>query len=158
MREFFMGWKRKVGVVTLVMALVGIYFWVRSIGYIDRVMITSRKSLIFFESVRQSFAWSRFQLTENDWGENFDFRWQSIARGSDPNDTVHSLETVPHWHCSGFHIVSGDFIEDCDQTLLVIPDWSIILPLTLFSAYLLLCKPRNPVPKKAAEPIPEMAA
>ena len=40
----------------------------------------------------------------------------------------------------------------------IIPYWSLVIPLTLLSAYLLLSKSRNSTPKKLVETIPEKVA
>lgn len=39
MREFFHGWRRKVGVVTLVMALVMMALWIRSYVLFDQIFV-----------------------------------------------------------------------------------------------------------------------
>ena len=39
MRDFYRGWRRKVGIVTLVMACVFMGVWVRSLVYLDIVYV-----------------------------------------------------------------------------------------------------------------------
>ena len=44
------------------------------------------------------------------------------------------------------------------KLIVVVPYWSIIIPLTALSAFLLLTKPRKSTPKKITEPNPAEGA
>ena len=65
MREFFRGWKRKVGVLTLVMALVATGGWVRGQSYWDYVFIVSQSGSnggsLHFHSSRQGLTWGKVE-------------------------------------------------------------------------------------------------
>jgi len=87
----------------------------------------------YYESTRQCFAWSRFQDPNIKWGPD-SFSWASFPRTSDSDGTM-TMVPVTHYHA-----------------VWLIPDWSIVIPLTLLSAYLLLTKPRVVKPQKTIEP------
>ena len=56
---------------------------------------------------------------------------------------------IQYW---GFQIVAGvDQVHKIPAQVRIIPHWSIALPLTLLSAYLLLVKPRVAKPKIVGE-------
>lgn len=62
------------------------------------------------------------------------------------------------WNCCGFDFgrasdPSNRTLGGVQVSLWVIPYWSIVIPLTLFSVYLLLSKPRQSTPKKLIEPV-----
>jgi hypothetical protein len=143
MREFFHGWRRKIGVMTLLMACVFAPVWVRSLSVCDWfhfynrtgglglqvissdgcVGLAERKSAISPSYLtRFALRLPRHHTTSPNSvvtrpGEWFDWRW-------------HALEFGYGTERRGEHL------------LLKIPYWSIVIPLTLLSAYLLLIKPR----------------
>jgi len=161
MGEFFKGWRRKIGVLTLVTACAMSGMWIRSL------------------TIRDVLAWKCF---------NVDFAIRSFEAGlgwqryspSDPNTSVGWLTDSgkkffyfdPWWTYENFDVVAttsrmdwaGFNFGSIEWTTLtdppkkgafavwIIPYWSLILPLTLLSAYLLVAKPRVAKPKKFAEP------
>ncbi len=151
---FFQGWRRKVGCVTLLMACLFMTGWVRGLFFVDflwfpgekgaylhQVMFT-RNMAIFQKSVSLS---SDFLLPwdEETFYVNSYPRWQ--WRPSD--DMGFLLANYPKvtWRCrvSGFDIVEASADDDIYRgTFVAIPYFSIITPLTLLSAWLLLSKPR----------------
>lgn len=143
MREFFRGWRRKVGVVALLLTCVFAAGWVRSHAVSDRIdfhirnhyqtVISLDAQLYWWRRRRESksgyqfgrpLQTSRF-LTETDRQQN-DGRWeQHPATSRDDN----GLRRIP----------KGNLFTE-----IVIPYWSIVVPLTFLSAYLLLSKSRLP--------------
>ena len=116
MREFFHDWRRKAGLVTLVMALVFMGLWLRSFAFWDKVRIPSNG----FESNNGGVAWSRM----------YDISGFSLW----------SWTTSPvapkHWNDVGN---SWKFTEGTWS----VPYWVIAIPFTLLSAYLIFSKPRR---------------
>jgi hypothetical protein len=115
MREFFKGWRRKTGVVTLMLACVFMACWVRSQTTYDVLSVCDCSVLSY----------------------SGDFCFDYYAR---PNSHPTKWE-------------SGAISRDME--FVGVPYSFVVLPLTLLSAYLLLSKPRKPVPKMRGEPIPD---
>lgn len=140
MREFFRGWKRKLGVVMLVLTCVIAGAWVRSFakaegwGFCKNLRhyerIVSTNGAIRFDTIRskdliQITMTKVFDLT-GDLGfvpfEEKDVEWK--------------------WYLSG--LGTGDYhsqtLKGLEMTIWRIPYWSIVIPLTALSAWLLLSK------------------
>src|SRR4051812_3266689 len=144
MREFFKGWRRKAGVVTLVIACALAAGWVRSCVMLDIVYFPRRTSNCVLFSGNQRFrvmSVPGVSLTR-------------IARHSD--GVIISRETkiiagqdfiaFPKvtWTSERIDNLLGIFRDpgDTHPSVPMIPYWSIVIPLALLSAYLLLGKPR----------------
>jgi len=130
MGEFFKGWRRKVGVVALVMACVAMGGWVRSFYVAESIFVTKNRSGFRVLSIEGTLHCQRFD-DPNSYYPNV-YQSYPLTQG----------QFVPvewAWTSKQYHIRQ-------------IPHWSIVLPLTLLSAYLLLVKPRVAKPKKAVEP------
>ena len=54
----------------------------------------------------------------------------------------------------GFHFETGKVGHQSRYAVYTIPYWSIVLPLTLISVFLLLSKPRKSNQMKIADPVP----
>lgn len=154
MREFFHGWRRKAGCVALVMACAMMVFWFRSyvvsnaICYLGR----DRDHRVALESGHVS--WSRsvsdYSLEGSPAGPDLRPHWISFPipyEYPDPEPDV--IEYRYQW--AGFKVetVVFNYEPPARVSALQIPCWSIVLPLTLLSAYLFLWKPR---PKPKGEP------
>ena len=131
MGEFFRGWRRKVGVVTLVMALVAMVGWIRS-GFVDEWVAVCLGERTLFVLVST---------------------WRGLSLESWPGMPP---DSPPFLWRSNQHNPSDGLTPDDGQ--LRIPYCFIVIPLTLLSAFLLLTKPRKSIQKKTDEPIPEKAA
>lgn len=103
--EFFKGWRRKAGLVTLAVACLLTVGWMRSLMRIDEIVLASHGDEGFLISSHDQGLW----LVRYIW----------FGRG---------------------HIY--------DQSIQFVPDWLLILPLTLLSAWLILWEPR---PAKSAK-------
>jgi len=159
MGEFFRGWKRKNGVVTLLMALLLSIGWVRSIDRREMVFFPAGTSQMQFISSRGGFSSCRV-TNKNTATNHFDIGssgWLSVSLPR-PRATDDDLkEFLQRWRIAGFGICTWRRknsepleIRTCEW---IIPYWSIVIPLTLLSAYLLLSKPRKSIQKKIIEPI-----
>jgi hypothetical protein len=125
MREFFHGWRWKVGVAMLVLACVFAAGWVRSLSTIDEIaMPIGRMTELIFVSLNGR-VWI-------DWGGRYPHLPQKPLW-----DSVRLSDTAKAATMAG----GADELEHALRASLV-PYWSIVIPLTLLSAYLLLSKPR----------------
>jgi len=158
MGEYFKPMRRKLGIVTLVMACLFAAGWVRSLrGTQDSLTIrTSDKDAHIFASFRDGFAWHRMNTPSEEMPpitglfERFSFYTATF----DHTESV--IEIGEHrmtFDWLGFRARQTEFGE-IKITAWAVPFWSVILPLTLLSAYLLLSKPHKSTSEKITEPIP----
>jgi hypothetical protein len=131
MREFFRGWRRKVGCVTLAMACVFAAGWVRCHYASDVIEFTVAETLHSFMSGKSGIVW----YSQDG----------SIDRSGDEPLYI-MLGTAAEW---GIARRSGDWMFagfDCrvrkHDGWWTLPFWSIVIPFTLISAWCLLTKPR----------------
>lgn len=157
MREYFRGWKRKTGCLTLALACVFMAGWVRSHSVHDALVIpTGKHSSIQIISACRCFVLLAAGITGST-PNTFEYTWQS--KPCQHNRTMLRIETclrTPAQSLSrrietgieinGILPSAGDFrLDDVSASYYGISYWYLILPMTLVSAYLLLSKPR---PKK----------
>jgi hypothetical protein len=136
MLGFFNGWRRKVGVLTLVMACMFAAGWLRSLH--SREFIFIEFEIPFGGRIFVHTSANQMDiLLQRSTGWYFDFG------EVDPIVTLNSLDGV--W----FFDVEKIEEEIVDGVLQVAPGYelricfyAIVIPLTLLSAYLLLTKPR----------------
>jgi len=161
MSEFFKPWWRKAGVVTLVMACVFMLGWVRSLSFVDLVVLPGKifpkgNSIFSCASTDRGVEFQRL------WGDsdtsNFGGVWKSFPHDAHQRAHRHDgyiSEFNRGW--GGFLIDEGRWGQPTTHRLRVwvVPYWFITIPLTVISAFLLLSKPRNSTPKKITEPVPE---
>jgi hypothetical protein len=171
MGDFFKGWRRKIGVVTLGLACVFMAGWLRSATIRDDVMIAGENVRHALASSTGLLRWARHTGIKNTDQKN-DARqilnagrplieWNSAGDfQKDDNDSFwkHCTNEWRHgW--GGFDFGAGTHKRwNCHIERWAIPYWSIVIPLTLLSAWLLLSKPRHSNQKKPIEPIPETVA
>jgi len=167
MSDFFNGWRRKIGCVTLMMALVFTGGWVRSTFMFDGIEVVSIKSKYLISSIRGQIRWFsahsdqarvqkqeiRFpsaELKASDKPERPTTRNQSSVIVGD----FYLISETEAWgHYSDLVQTPGPRVQ-VSEIMAQAPYWSITIPLTLLSAFLLLSKPRKTTPKKISEPIP----
>ena len=157
MREFFRGWKRKVGVVALAMACVFMVGWFRSQSRFEYIDVSFGNVSYGVTSMHSGLAFSRTtQLDPTTVLEFIDFKSVELfIKPQDPfNGTPWSknFEFEWRWDWAGFHIGEGRYANRRDQDCMI-PYWFIVIPLTAISAGLLLSKPHTIIQKKIAEPI-----
>jgi hypothetical protein len=163
MREFFRGWRRKIGVVTLLIACLFMVGWVGS-------EVKDRWIMINNNATR-----TRFRVSSVNGRINI-LRWtpekgRLISIGSDPALKDRNPLTGRHFRTpfefwdefkveqrfdwAGFHYGNGrhhSWHEEKRIAIWFIPYWSIVCPLTIISLWLLLSKPRQSTSKKVSEP------
>jgi len=164
MGEFLKGWRRKMGCVTLVMACVFTAAWVRSLTLQDCYSFGSGKGDIMFVVCSREGAFGeiitfyRLPVTwKNGEGMGWEPGWDVVPQKE--FDIAHGKNTEWRWKWAGFDFfqvsqMDEDTIKFTNPIVIrgcLVPYWTIVIPLTLVSTYLLLVKPR-PKPKKAVEP------
>jgi hypothetical protein len=115
MHTFFHGWRRKTGVVTLVMSCALAGLWMRSRVVVDRYSI--------------QYSEQRFFAIESRWGE---IGWQDFSA---------ALAPVAGW--TSYNSVPGPSRDHGGLAFNMIPYWSITGPLIVISSYLILWKRRK---------------
>jgi hypothetical protein len=140
MRNFFHGWRRKAGVVTLLMALVVSGGWIRSFLVCDSFgWANSGPALpMWFVSVSGTcaivaeipIAWNTFDSSRLIWETDKSVPFAELL----PEDTTWSFQ----WGGFGYGRNRGQFFT--------FPYWSVAVPSTLLSAYLLLVPARQRLP------------
>lgn len=134
MGDFFHGRRRKLGCVTLVVAVLLMVGWVRSHLMDDIIRpIQGQTSLVFASSNDSLF-----------FGLIWDMPPFSIWDTDQSNSLKRDLDSDANFKWSalffGFGVGSA-FNDPVSAALLMIPYWSLVLPLTILSAWLLLRKP-----------------
>jgi len=151
MGEFFRGWRRRIGVMTLVVTCIITGCWVRSRNRVDLIFLHGIWSNHVFVSGCDKFGLIEggvFKVTQN-------MTRNGVETVLSPDSRfVGSISPVRHhgWQASSLRICSSSTNDNVHTALT--PYWSIVFPLTLISAYLLLSKPRISTPMKITDPIP----
>ena len=179
MGQLFKGWRRKIGFVTLLLALSFMGGWIRSREIHDRVWYVFPDAIYLIYSHQGCLLWqcerpsSRNMIRMN----RFEHKWLSqyapALRLPISHDEFVGYDVDWQWKWSDFNFGTGSYaltdwgMEDGfprpppvfeHLTAWTVPYWSIVLPLTLLSAFLLLTTPRKSTPKIISEPIPEKVA
>jgi len=156
MSEFFRGWRRKIGFVTLVMALCFMAGWVRSLIIGDILRFPVREITCQYASNGGVFT---IESLSPDGLQPARWLWNTT-----PVDHTSEYDFFSDGAEFDWLWVSGDFlcynkkwknpgtIPYVYSYCVAAPYWSITVPLTLISLWLLLSKPRPPTPKTFAEP------
>ncbi len=141
MPNYFKPWRRKIGVVTLVIACAFAAGWVRSDIYADNAYISDFLLMSLRGGLYCFYANEALPI-------------QTIYFYSDSASPLRTTDPLRHsdfrgaWNfkCFGFGygiVDNGGFCR--------VPYWSIVIPLTLLSAHLLLSKPRVKSEKQTAD-------
>jgi len=124
MAEFFRGWKRNVGVVTLVVACATMLGWARSECAGDRISIRAAGQLVVLWSLEGCFkALIRDSEPDRQWSWP---RW-STAQGG---------------YTNGVPVFFDYSTAHQGETILYVPHHVISIALALLSAALLISKPK----------------
>ncbi len=139
--EFFQSWRRKAGCVLLVMSAVFTCGLIRSCTTEDSVAVYSKDSIIGFTFSVKGITWSRYipydtfelRLRSGEWSYDRNASFDPAA------DTFQAFNVAWRWRSCGFDFGEGS--NACYAERFVswtVPYWSIVIPLTLLSAYLIL--------------------
>jgi hypothetical protein len=147
MGEFVKPWRRKAGCVTLVMACVFARGWLRSFDNLDFVNVVREGTVLL--SLFSGFENCGGNLFISMDGSPDSFSTRLVTyRKTDMHSSYDAFErSVPTAHLWRLHFGGFDLGQSMSlgslQTTLQAPYWSIIIPLSLLSGYLLLSKPRQ---------------
>jgi hypothetical protein len=147
MGEFFRGWRRNLGVVTLMMTLILMGGWVRSHIYIECVILRFGDAIIFnFDSDPHGIGvvW-RSLKKDNTWPISAVWT-QQLTKDSPNYDSPLAKNSPSHkWHFCGVHLGRGKiYFWQNDFAVCRCSYWHVIVPLTLLSAILILTRPCPP--------------
>ena len=156
MKEFFHGARTKMGLLTLVTACFFLVGWFRSQTRFEYIDVSIGNVSYGVTSMHSGLDFSR--TTELDPTTVLDFiDFKSVELFIKPQDPLNGTPWSSgfqfdwRWDWAGFHIGEGHYASRRDQDIMV-PYWSLVIPLTLISAWLLLSRPRKTNPKKIADP------
>jgi hypothetical protein len=168
MGDVFCGWRRKVGVLTLLMACVFAAGWVRSKTKYDFVTLNLSNSVfkagsysgitrLVRETTDGKAAGEEARKPKRRANTSQFFRWNSGLSSSMEGPKVGwdtGYEVQWNWEFCDFSCGSATRGDGHFQATTA-PYWSIVTPVTLLSAFLLLSKPRPTNQKIIVEPIAE---
>jgi hypothetical protein len=159
MREFFRGWRRKVGCVTLVMACVVMGLWIRGFHWQDSAEFCPSRTIYTTSSGYGYFAFQAFEfpargaaLSQSSVSTSplrlLQMGWNSSLITEELGEFApwKGAESEAHWKWQSFLVGTASFDTvnlNYSKSYAIIPCWSIAIPLTLLSAYLILWKPRK---------------
>ena len=152
MSEFFQGWRRKIGAVTLTMACVVMGLWVRSSFLGDSLAFSvGGDRYLWLASFRQSLMLIVVRTSDTDFaGLVPQWDTQPVIVADQPPWDDPNIEWV--WRLGHYgYGVSSRPDQDFHVGMLVFPHWSVVLPLTALAAFLLLTKSQKSNPNKNAE-------
>lgn len=144
MVEFFKGWRRKAGVLTLLIACGMCCLWMRSFRLVDIVAFGKHRSANSIRSNQGTIGWHRdivniFYGDRQEGSNRIEYkhlvRWHQM---SFPRYDVHRKSEIQF---------SGESVAQFQ-----IPYWSIVMPLTLLSAYLLIVRPKESMESQMNQP------
>ena len=154
MGDFFKGWQRKAGLASLAITLALMAGWVRSYVVMDGFWIEQKE-------IRSKYLVDSFQgrigLERTVGGLHgvpfklFSWRLSKIADNIDddgfPFWHVEQCDVI-EWHAkwAGFNFGSARYRQPFPVSRIDfwhVPYWSVVWPLTLLSAWLILAKPRK---------------
>lgn len=140
--------RRKIGVLTLVMACVFMAGWVRSKSKFENLEIPLGETAYAYGVTSKGGGIDVYRVA----GMEPAGEWIYSSRPAPLDENGHPKLATPweshheiewRWDWAGFHVGVSRWnrmnwqIESC-----MIPYWSIVIPLTLISAWLLLSRPR----------------
>lgn len=173
MGNFFRGWRRKAGIVTLVIALLTLSGWLTSFYRQDVLELCPDRSILCATSGYGVVMFSRFTFPTREAAlsqsqvrgsppQPWNIGWSSTPIKSAFDPTKERPLTAPDWswRCGAFACGTAKItinlksVIHVDKAYVIIPYWSLVIPVTLLSAWLLLSKFRQSNPKNTPESTP----
>ena len=156
MGDFFKPWRRKFGVLTLLMACVLTGGWVRGSGIKDvfnfgsgdgnviHTLVSSHHGLMWIRAERTGgLVWKPGWFTESIDASTVLYSGESMIVG----------DIKWRWKWCGFDFCDESNGIDYESSHRNIPYWSIVIPLTVISLWLLVSKPRKSTSDKISETV-----
>jgi hypothetical protein len=153
MREFFGGWRRKLGCVALVVSCVFAGLFMRSFAFDFGIAGDT-----YVESSQGYLRWTKYSQFAGEHTPQ-PLRWFSHPY-TGMNGNQFPAKTIGHYRIAGF-VIDSHHLVDFDGNQMhrvdswIVPYWSICLPLTALSACLLLW-PRRKRKTSAQTPNPNV--
>ena len=152
MGNFFKGWRRKAGLVLLVIALAIAGAWGRSLMIRDELFVPRKDALQVVASSCGTVRWARATPRPFYFEDLTSMR--SYSKGfADDRERFENQDADHYWSwCTvewrwggiGFDFGAGrDSSTGMQLERWAIPYWSLVSPLPMLSAYLILWKPRK---------------
>lgn len=144
MFTFFHGWRRKIGCLALVMALVFVVGWIRSLVVMDVLLVPSgTHTMEHCVSIDHAFVWGRVRRSDSKSVIPYPVFTTEAPRSLD--SFLERANLRCDWRGFGFgagelNVTSADRLN---HTMWIIPYWSLVVPLVALSGYLILSKPRK---------------
>ena len=159
MGAYFKPLRRNLGVITLMTACAFAAGWIRSASNVDFFYVYGRQSMYGLGVFAGRLALFRSDRLAGEatpfWRHCPLHRFYGFHDGAEkPYDHLDGYTAEWRWDWHDLHIGAGVSNEDPVGMRLeqcVTPCWSIAIPLTLLSAWLLLSKPRPATPKTMTE-------
>ena len=139
MGEFFKGWRRKAGLATLVMTLLLTVAWMRSAILMDVIIIERGKETHLAQSLEGELSWRRLV---NIAPQQSSAEWHTLKYAPFYLRFSSATSLTTEWQLKWCGFDFGTTAEN-DASWGIVPYWSLVLPLTLLSAWLILVKARN---------------
>ncbi|MEI8019188.1 MAG: hypothetical protein WCH39_13375 [Schlesneria sp.] len=137
MREFFKGWRRKFGVVALVMALGFVAGWMRSQLLIDMISLPKPNGKVFVCSASERIVWISHDIYSDGRIE-----WAVLPiQLTNVSSYFDRTRSEPHWERWGLFYGRSDG-QGSPFSVFAVSYWFFIFPLTLLSSFLLALKPK----------------
>lgn len=152
MRDVFHGWPRKAGCISLLISLTLMGAWIRSRVVVDTFSwAPDQGDRYFIINSPSGFEVGRYSGIGQSIASQFmNMRWESLALRDFEliSEAPEGWETVQNWRycgfgCRQFQLTTGLSLLFAEVVIWDIPHWACVLPLALFSACLLLSKPRK---------------
>jgi hypothetical protein len=149
MWSYFRGWKRKIGVVALVGALLLTGGWIRSFRYADSVIGPADGSPCFVSTEGSIVFLANDYQYEIPYG-----RWHVPQVSSDDLDFAEFERALAdiRWHFGQFGFGFGHD-DKWKFSIWMIPYLSLVFPFTAISTWCLLTKPRQPKSGQASHAV-----
>ena len=143
MREFFNGWRRKVGCLCLMMALVFLGGLSRSKFTVDRISIvtdvSTRHSL---QSVNGYVFWFSYENKVGSLNASSTMEWASMR--FDPSQHLQPDDSSVLWRFRRLGLGTGSLRgEDYAASVRFVSYWYFIDTLTILAGYLIVWTPRR---------------
>lgn len=153
MGEFFQGWRRKIGVLTLMMACVFTNIWFITNHRCFELVSAIGEPIQILTARKGFFRWSSYMDINTTAAPFLWQSWPASENNIEPMDAP-LMRIEWQWHLAwcGFEFGKGRCHGRSPMAVWAIPYWPVAVPLTLLSAYLLVSKPRKSTPKKVDEP------
>jgi hypothetical protein len=135
MGEFFLGWRRKIGVATLAIACLLMSVWVRSIRRVDVLHYRGELGDIRLVASRRGLMWIS-DRTISPWEKEPPFYWE-YESDKDGGAFEGMLDYVHKKYSRVFGICyrhSQPTSRVLGTTILAVPYWIFVTPMTLLSA------------------------